>query len=128
MTFNRKAKNLNLKSYEVNMGMFDYTIRFIIGDHKKAIEMMNWFHNSKGWYDNGDEPKGQCFHIPPYCPVIWLPRIPRTIAERATLAHECCHATMRLFHWAGMPIDMSTDEVFAHSVSYLIESFSKQVK
>lgn len=128
MTFHQKAKKPGLKSYDFHMGMFDYTVRLVIGDHKKCIELMNWFHEGDAWYDDGHEPKGQLFHHQTKCPVMWLPRVPRTIGEQATLAHESAHAVTRLFMWAGIPHDTSTDEVYAHGVSFLYESIRKRLR
>lgn len=129
MKFSHKAKQLGIKHYDVNMGMMDFDVRFIIGDYKKSLELVEWFHEVKYYAEEpGDPPRGEMFYTPPFCAVIWLPHKPRTADEHGTLAHECVHAVSRMFQWASVPHDLSTDEPFAHAVGFLVRQFKEKVK
>mgnify|MGYP000207977249 CR=1 FL=1 len=128
MTVGRKAKQLGLKSYVIHMGMFDYHVCFVIGDHKQTIKLMNWFHENEAWYDDGNEPRGQVFGHRTKMPVLWLPRKPQTTQERATLAHEACHVATAMFEFMGMPHDRSSDETYAHAVGHIVKRFEESVK
>jgi hypothetical protein len=125
MKFVQKAEKLGLKTFDVDMGMFDYTIRFVVGDYKSTIKLVNWFHEDEGWYSDKDEPRGELFRDGVMCPVLWLPRVPRSPIEDSTLAHECVHAVSAMFRWASIPHDLSTDEVFAHAVGFLVQQFKE---
>lgn len=130
MKFSKKCKQLGLEYYEANMGMFDYQVKLVFGTEAKTVELVNWFYDdpTKSYFIESAEPKGQVFHLDAqHAPIIWLPRRPATIAEHATFAHECCHAMSKLFQWAGFPHDSSTDEVYAHGVSHLIETFYRKI-
>lgn len=130
MKFSHKAKKLGLKYYAVDIDMFDYQVKLVIGDHKKTIELVNTYEGDGNWYDDGHPPRGQMFCTNPqiHTPIIWIPKAPETSAEHGTFAHECCHAVVRLFAWGGLPVDGSTDELFAHAVGYLIESFYRKLE
>lgn len=130
MKFSHKAKQLGLEYYEVNLGMFDYQVKLVFGTEAQAVALVNWYYDDPGkyYYVDGASPKGQLFHNDRrYAPIIWLPHRPATVAEHATFAHECCHAVLRMFGWAGIPLCIDNEEVFAHGLSFLIEEFYRKM-
>lgn len=129
-----KAISLGLKYQKVHMGLFDYSVVFITGDHAKAMEYCAWLFGDKELIEFEKSTslaypsRGQCLWQNGYVPVVWLPALPRTPRELATLSHECIHAIRHMFNWAGIPTDESTEEVYAHSVAHLITSYLEKNK
>ena len=112
--------------------MFDFGINVIIGKHDSVEEYIRYKFEDDSfdidYWCKGYAPKGQHYYRAGYCPVIWISRLPKNADEYATLAHEALHAVYRLFNWAGMPMDESTEEVATHAMSYIIrEACKKQV-
>src|SRR5687767_7084327 len=101
------------------MGLFDFGVRFIIGEYAEAAKYVAWFWEEKDAEDWANEsnlgyaPRGKTLFKSGYVPIIWLPNLPEKPREYATLSHECVHALNHLFDWANVPIDSSTEEVFA---------------
>ena len=124
-----KRKKLGLKEVCVHMGLFDYKVNFVIGDYKKLNEYVSWKFDYKNFMENESScaPRGMCCFRTGYCPIIWIPRKPKTAREHATLAHECLHAVFHLFEWVGLPVTRNTEEVMTHSMSHLITSILKNL-
>lgn len=55
--------------------------------------------------------------------IIRLSRLRRgNVSDLGTLAHECVHAGVMLFHRISAPIKFKTDEPFAYYVSFLVQA------
>lgn len=109
------------------MGMFDYSVQFLVGDWEKSLEFTTWLLDEAPFAPE-ESPRGICMHRTGYIPVVWVPRLPRGSREKATLAHECLHATFHLFTWADMPIDKSSEETMCHAMAHLIKEFYEGIK
>ena len=122
--YNKWLKKLGLKEIPVHMGMFDFTINVIIGDYKSLTPYIQYKFNdtdfNTAYFDGDYECLGKTVFRSGYCPVIWIPRIPRTAREHATLAHEALHAMYHVQRWVGFPLDDSTEEVMAHGMAHII--------
>lgn len=120
----KKGKELKLKEYRLNMGLFDFDIIGVIGEYSKMSEYIAWKFEDKDFdtelSDMGYVPRGKCYHRRGYVPVIWLPREPKTKRERATFAHEAVHALFHLFEWSSTPISRDTEEVFCHALAHIV--------
>lgn len=125
-------RTFHLKETRVNMGIFDYTVAFVVGDLKYLEEYVRWKFDDKKFsleeHGGGYGALGKCLNKKGYVPIVWLPRKPETPKEYGTLCHECLHAAASLFDWAGITVVSETEEVFAHSVSYLVRSFLTNYK
>lgn len=121
-----KGKQLGLKEYRLNMGVFDFDVAGVIGDYKKMGEYISWKFDDKDFnpelWDNGYEPRGKCFFRRGYVPIIWLPRIPQTPREKATFAHESLHAVFHLFEWASLPMSRDTEELVGHALGHIVSN------
>lgn len=129
-----KAKQLKLHEVNVHMGLFDFGVRFLVGDFDATAKYVAWF-----WEDEDAEafandsnigylPRGKCFYRTGFVPIIWISKVPESPREYATLSHEIIHALFHLFDWANVPIDNSTEEVFAHAEAHLVNGFLKKIK
>lgn len=128
----RIAKKLGLKVFDTHMGLFDFSVRCVIGEHGKALEYIAYvFEDKHGELPDGNrgyEARGICYYKTGYVPIIWLPNNPETPREQATLAHEVVHAIYHLFDWAALPLSRDTEEVFAHSVAHVLNNIYEKVK
>jgi len=126
------AKRLGLKVTDTHMGMFDFSIRCVIGDHDKALEYIaHVFDDTIEEMPDGNrgyEARGICYFRTGYIPIIWLPRYPQSSREISTLAHECIHAVNHLFDWAAVPLSKDTEETFAHAVGHAVNNILEKMR
>lgn len=125
-----KASQLGFKEIRLSMGLFDFDVICIIGAQKNADTYVNWKFETNEvddiWENKGYEARGRCYYKAGYVPVIWIPRKPRTPREQATLAHECLHAVMHLYDWAGLTVSYQNEEVMCHAMAHLINSIMEK--
>lgn len=115
------------KEVRVAMGMFEFDVICIVGHHKNLNKYARWKFDDEQFSYDSENARGCCLYRQGYVPVIWIPRKPKTGREYATLAHECLHATYRLFDWAGMNMVRDNEETATHAMSHLITSILKQL-
>ena len=120
----KKSKELNLKEVYIHMGIFDFSIYCIVGEYEHALKYAAWkFEDEEPDAEEvcrGYAPRGQCLFRKGYTPVIWIPSVPSTPREYATLAHESIHAVMHMLDWAAVPVTVDTEEVLTHSTAHLV--------
>lgn len=119
-------RKVGIKEKSVHLGMVDAEIVFAIGkiDHLQEYVAFK-FECDKEDVEVKDNVYGYCFHTDGYCPIVWLPRYPISDRELATLAHECFHASMYVARHLNLPVDKYSEEVIAHCIRYLMQSFLK---
>jgi len=129
------TKKFNLIEIRVDMGLFDYDVLCVIGNLSECVKYVaDVFEDNSiddDWSEEvnrGYEPRGRCYHRAGYVPIIWIPKVPKTAREYATLSHECMHAVFHLFEWAAVPIDRSTEEVFGHSLAHLVTNIIQEAR
>lgn len=118
-----KKKKHKLRTMEIHMGMFDYRVYAAIGDHAQAPKFIaKIFEEPEDvWRKRIGKPvKGQTYFKDGCCPIIWLPRFPKTPAEYGTLAHEAAHAVNDMHYYLGIGLDPKNDETFTHAVGYIV--------
>jgi len=124
-------KKLKLTEYRLNMGLMNYTVLCVIGEFKPALEYTAWKMDDPGLIEqqenDGDVALGKCWCRPGYVPIVWIPKKPKTHRELATFAHECGHAIFRMFDWAGVNINVETEEFFLHAQAHLVNGFLEQI-
>jgi hypothetical protein len=123
-----KKRNWKLKEKAIHMGTFDYTINFIVGDAKEAVKYIQYKHPETDWnFDNLLEgvARGSHFNSKGYCPIVWIPKEPKTAREHATLAHEMLHAVVYLMDYVGIPLTMNTQEAYTHALGHLVYEAGK---
>lgn len=120
----KKGKELGLKEYRLNMGIFEFDVVGVIGEYSKMGEYIAWKFDDKGFdpsqWDNGYEARGKVFYRHGYVPILWLPKLPKTKREHGTLAHESLHVVFHLFEWASLPISRDTEELAGHTVGHIV--------
>lgn len=121
---NNSHQKYGLKEIRINMGLFDFNIVCVIGNHENCEKYIQWKFENKEFtldsWDNGHVRRGCVFSKPGYVPVLWIPRKPKTPREHATLAHEALHCVYHLFEWAAIPMSRDTEEVVTHSMAHII--------
>lgn len=128
----RKAQALNLREIRVDMGMFDFTVMVIIGKWEDAVKYASWkledadFNHEDS--NRGYKPRGKTWMRRGYVPVVWIPAMPQTPREHATLAHEAIHAALFMFDWAMVRQSEETEEVLAHAVGHIVTKTLTQPK
>lgn len=119
-------KKLGLREIGIEMGLFDYTVICIIGDHGSLDEYIQYKFDDPDFrsedFDKGFKPRGKCLYRPGYVPVVWIPKFPTKPREYATLAHESLHAVYHLFRWAGIEPNDQTEEVMTHAMAHIINT------
>lgn len=122
----RLSKKLGLAVLDTHMGLFDFSVRCVIGDHENAKKYVA--HIFEEGYDEvadgnrGYEARGITYFKTGYVPIVWLSKYPETPREYATLSHEVIHAVYHLFEWAAVPMSRDTEETFAHSVAHVLNN------
>lgn len=128
------SKGLNLQEIRVSMGMFTFDVLCVIGEYEDATKYTAkkfeypYYEQFAIDSNKGFIPRGKCFFMSGYVPVIWIPQRPVTSREHATLAHECLHATMHLFSWASIPQSADTEEVMCHAMSHIYNKILEKSK
>jgi hypothetical protein len=56
-------------------------------------------------------------------PIIWLPYQ----SHVAVINHELLHVTIDIMNWAGVPLNESTEEVYAYQLQYLSQQLDNQI-
>lgn len=106
------------------MGTFDFQVNVVWGDYESAQKYVAYKFEDEETdlttYDKGYTPRGKCFHRTDFCPIVWVPGVPKTPREIATLAHEMFHAVCLLMDWASVPLTTSSEEVYAHAQAHLV--------
>ena len=57
-------------------------------------------------------------------PIIWLPNTD----DVSVINHELLHATINVMHWADIPLNNDTEEVYTYEMQHLTNEFYKQIK
>lgn len=122
MMRSRGAPLRGLRFAAVHMGVFDFSVHVVVGDLTRALGYARWLYGDPDirLADDHHPPRGLCFHRPGYCPIVWIPSRPRTPRQFSTVAHEAHHAVSYAMRWAGIEHTAETEEVFAHSLGFLV--------
>lgn len=55
----------------------------------------------------------------PYIMVLWLPKIPQTATEYATMAHEIFHTAVAIMQSIGASLSVDSEEAYAYLIGFL---------
>lgn len=119
----------NLIKIYTKFGLFDYQVATVIGERAEAEKWIKYkLEVDDLGYQDEFEPLGICHYRPRYIPIIWLPKIPKTPREFGTLSHEVFHAVCHFHEWANVPLDRSTEELAAHTISHIVTDILTKVE
>jgi hypothetical protein len=121
-------RKVGIKEREIHLGMVDMEIVFATGKEDNLAEYIAYKFETKEEKIEIGSAYGYCFYCDGYCPIIWLPRYPKTPRELGTLSHECFHASMHVARWLNMPVEEKNEEVIAHCIRFLVQNFLKLMK
>lgn len=108
-----------LQILNIHMGLFDYTVKVVIGAQAPAIKFIRWYVRDLK-VELSPDMRGCFFHRDPFCPIVWIPRRPRTAREHGTLTHEAMHAVSQMARWCAIGHAEATEEVFCHALGHLV--------
>lgn len=119
-----KASSLGLKEIRISMGLFDFDVLCVVGKQENAAKYVQFKFEepelNDETLDKGYEARGRCYFRVGYVPILWIPHKPKTPREHGTLAHECLHAVMHLYDWAGMSVSYHNEEMMGHAAAHLV--------
>lgn len=121
------------KTFQIDCGTYEYGINVVI---TKDIKRAAAFVNSKTSLPTKDLlaaneedfiALGKIFYRYGYCPVLWLPGIPKTPTEFGTLYHELFHAVCYTMKWANIPLSRDSEEAYCHLIKHLTRKFLEEI-
>jgi len=56
-------------------------------------------------------------------PIVWLPYK----SPIAIINHELFHATVEVMNWASVPLNITTEEVYAYELQHLSQQLDNQI-
>ncbi len=85
-------KKKGLEEIHVHMGMFDFGINIVFGKFETMEEYLNYkLEDEESWdmfEDFADyKPRGRYIFKVGYCPIVWMPKRPRTPREYGTFSY-----------------------------------------
>lgn len=116
------------RKHRIHLKTYNYAFWLVVGDPRRTLALVR-----RVWRltprtddlpppDSFDACRGRTMSRGPgYCVFVWLPSVPRTPREHATLAHEALHATGHvLAEWARVRYDVDNDEPYAHLLGCIV--------
>ena len=119
---------MKVKKFEIKAGTYPYTIRVIICRNiKTVVDYVNRKQYRKGSekYKPSDfkNSLGRFCRHDKYCPVIWIPKKPKTARQLCTVAHEVLHAVFANMEWFGITYNRNSEEAYTYLHVHLMEQF-----
>jgi len=123
------ARRFGFREVSVHFGMFDYEVACVIGPYQDIARYIAWRFEDPGFkIECPLVRRGMTFSRKGYCPIIWLPRYPRTPTEYGTLCHEVLHAVRHLMHWADIPFSADSEEAHCHALGFAVTEILSKLK
>jgi hypothetical protein len=112
------------KVVTLNSGTFDIGVKIIVTDDTAfALRYVRENLDSTASSQEFDARAVTFGTIDGKSPIIWMPyNTPIEVSN-----HELLHATINIMHWAGVPLNDTTEEVYAYEMQYLSEEFYNQI-
>lgn len=129
----KKAKKQHdeslFKEFCMDSGQFDHCINVIVSPNSTRCATyvngkFNVTHIGKDEFDC----LGKVFTKRGLCPILWVPAIPTSPEEQATLAHELLHIVFEVTGWAGIKHSPESEEIFTHLLKYYYRQFFSLAK
>jgi hypothetical protein len=117
------------KTFKIHAGTYDFGINFCItSDLPRAVKWVNWKLESEYVTAEDFDCLGKRIYRYGYCPIIWLPKIPKTPTEIGTAQHELFHAICDCMRWAGIHLVNDTEEAYCHLIKHITKQFFEKLK
>ena len=99
-----------------------YEIKLIVSEDREQVKkFLEYYFDEENEGFCVEEHGGKCFIKDNLVPIVWVPRKPKTTKEIGTLTHELGHALMKCFQFIDIKHTEETDEVWQHSIGYLVD-------
>lgn len=119
----------NADVFFLNGGTFDQDVEVIVTPNiNEAVKISSYY------YDDVNveyfQSRGTTIPSSNGMPVImWMPSVDVRDTDDISVAnHELEHCTNSIMNWAGVPLDSSTEEVYAYEMGYLSKQFYSHFK
>lgn len=118
------------KTFQVHAGTYDFGINFCITpDTKRACKWINFKIEIADYVTTGDlDCLGKRIFRNGYCPIVWLPQIPKTPDQLGTLSHEIFHSVCDVMRWANISLTNDTEEAYCHLIKKITKNFFEKIK
>ena len=117
------------KTFQIHAGTYDFGINFCItGDKEKIVRWVNWKLETDYVRPEDFDCLGKRIFRYGYCPIVWLPKIPKTPTEFGTAQHEIFHSVCDVMRWANIPLTNDTEEAYCHLIKHITKKFLEQIK
>lgn len=116
------------KTFQVHAGTYDFGINFCITKEIDALVKFVNFKLETNYVTNADfDCQGKRVYRYGYCPIVWIPQIPKTPTEIGTLCHEIFHVVCDVMRWAGIPLTNDTEEAYCHLIKHITKKVFEQL-
>lgn len=122
-----------VRTAHVGFGMFDFSFVVVAGPKlsPETIHILSEVTSISKEIVQAEldvECRGYILHRQGHGTAIWLPRVPRSAQDYATLAHETFHAVCHMTRHFGVEFAKESEETFAHALSYAVRETITQLK
>ena len=118
------TKRLPYREVRISIPVFKTGVVVMItrDTERAALNVRKWFHGDYDAWD-ADSIDGKTISKDGYSgPVIWMREEPNNPRRAAVLHHEAFHATARIMDRMRVPLNYSTEEVYAYISEYIFYS------
>ena len=116
------------KTFYVHAGTYDFGINFCITKNTEMAAKWASFKLEEPISKEVFDCLGKRIWINGYCPIVWIPQVPKTPAEIGTLCHEIFHVVCDVMRWAQIPLTNDTEEAWAHLIKHITKKAFEQLK
>lgn len=116
--------NAGVKAYKMDGGTFDVDVYVVISEDTAGVKC--FMLDTAGIEISGEDLDARALTFYSYgSPIVmWFPEYPKP----EILNHELMHAVIFIMQWAGVPLDDSSNEVYAYEIQYLTMKFYRYVR
>lgn len=123
-------KKQQFKTVYVDVPLYKNGVRFVIT--KNVTRAKKYIRNhikEPNWEPEFLESPGAFTVVKPdYVCLVWLPSLPKTVQNFASLVHELQHVTFWILSRAGIPLNTSTQEAYSYLIGFLTQGFLTKIR
>lgn len=117
------------KTFHIHAGTYDFGINFVISEDKKRTVKYLQFKLGDSYINESHlDCLGKVFDRHGYCPIVWLPKKPKSPSEVGTLYHELFHIVCCIMRWANIPLSSDSEEAYCHLIKHITRQFFEKIK
>lgn len=118
------TKTESFSVFKMHGGIFDTEMVVVISqDTLQTIDFVNYMFEDTSISIKDFAVRGVCFFKEGCAPIMWLPKPPVSTEDVSIVNHELFHLTRNVLTWAHVPLDDSSEEVYAFTLQFLTKQF-----